>query len=346
MHLHVVAVQADMRPAHYQSEDAFYDRIQALAQEAVAGSDGAPTLIAFPEAIGLPLAFGRAGVLAAGSVRGASWAAVRSHAARLVGAAWRHRRVGPSLFFLLDAETVFEAYTTAFGNAARATGATIVAGTAFLPGVEREAARDVHVADPAVRNVAFTFGPGGKLLGRTGKTYLMPQEAASGLVPAPLDALQPVDTPVGRIGVAVCLDAFYEGVVDRLDGLAASIVVQPSANHAPWDRRWPHDPGLSEGEAWWRHGLREGIQQREHLQIGVNPMLVGEVLDLAPRGRSSIVVNRRFHPDHQAEGWPGLVAAAPTPDREAYVRATLELKDPADVPHAPANASERGDGHG
>lgn len=346
MHLHVVAIQADMRPAHYQSEDAFYDRIQALAQEAVADSDGAPTLIAFPEAIGLPLAFARAGVLAASSVRGASWAAAWNHAARLARAAWRYRRIGPSLFFLLDAEPVFVAYTTAFGDAARATGATIVAGTAFLPHVDREAAQGVHVADPAVRNVAFTFGPEGKLLGRTGKTYLMPQEEASGLVPAPLDALQPVDTPVGRVGVAVCLDAFYEGMIDRLDGLGASIVVQPSANHAPWDRPWPHDSALSEGEAWWRYGLRASIQQREHLQIGVNPMLVGEVLDLVPRGRSSIVVNRRFHPEHQAEGWPGLVAAAPSPDREAYVRATLELKDPAAAPRTPTRASGLGDGHG
>ena len=318
-----------MRPEHYASADAFATRIQELSREAVRSADGLPALIAFPEAIGLPLAFSFAGALGAGSVAEASRRAIRAHAGRLARRAWRHRRIGPSLCFLLDAERVFEAYTSAFHDAAVDTGATIVAGTAFLPHVEREAARGVHVADPRVRNVAFSFGPRGTVLGRTAKRYLTPDEVRAGLVGAPASALAPMETSVGRIGVAICLDAFYGSVIDRLDGLGTQIVVQPSANHAPWDRPWPPNPNYLEGEAWLRFGLRAAIQDREHIRVGVNPMLVGTVLDLEPRGRSTIVVNQRHLPGHAREGWEGVVAMAPTAHEGAFVRTTVELSGAA-----------------
>ena len=339
MRVHVVAVQADMRAEHYASANAFAARILELTREAVRDAEGMPTLVAFPEAIGLPLTFAFAGVLDAASVAEASRGALRNHVGRLARCAWRHRRVGPSLWFLLDAERVFEAYSAAFRAAALDSGATIVAGSVFLPHVDREAARGVHVADPRVRNVAHVFGPRGTILGRTAKRYLMPDEARAGLVPASESALAPVHTPLGRIGTAICLDVFYESVIERLDGLSTEIVVQPSANHAPWDRPWPPDPSYREGEAWLRFGLRARIQDREHVRIGVNPMLVGSVLDLEPRGRSTIVVNERFFSGYEREGWKGVAAMAPTAHEQAFVRATFDLSGDADARPEPTGAA-------
>lgn len=339
MRVHLVAVQAAMHPERYASSDAFAAWILELSREAARTADGRPTLIAFPETIALPLTFALAGVLGAGSTSEAAWRALRRHAGRLAARAVRYRRVGPSLGFLLDAERVYEAYVEAFRAAAVETGATIVAGTAFLPHVEREAARGAHVADARVRNLSLTFGPRGTLLGRTAKRHLMPAEARAGLVGAADASLHPLHTPVGRVGVAICLDAFYGSVIDRLDGLGAQIVVQPSANHAPWERPWPPDPRYREGEAWLRLGLRAQIQDREHVRIGVNPMMVGSVLDLEPRGRSTIVVNERFHPGHECEGWTGVVAMAPGSTGEAFVRATLEVPDPADGARRPTGGS-------
>ena len=81
---------------------------------------------------------------------------------------------------------------------------------------------------------------------------------------------------------------------------------------------------VSEGEAWLRYGLREQVQNRMNIQYGVNPMLVGDVWDLSPRGRSSIVANTRFC-STELEGYPGLLAIAPTPDEEAIVRVSVSI---------------------
>ena len=119
--------------------------------------------------------------------------------------------------------------------------------------------------------------------------------------------------------------AFLRGVIDTLDGRGAEVVVQPSADHAPWDRRWPADPDLSEGEAWLTSGLRHTIQDRRSIRYGVNPMLVGDVFDLHPRGRSSVVANLRYHPGALLEGYEGVLALVETSDREEVVQATVEL---------------------
>lgn len=336
MRAHLVAIQPDMQPEHYRSADAFHARIGALAREAVAGLDDAPTLLAFPEAIALPLAFtlggmdraAMSGAAAPATTLAAAWQTVRTRPGRLASLAFATRRVGPSLLFLLAAERVFDAWIHAFRDAARDARATIVAGTAFLPWVEREPARGLHVADSRVHNVSCVLGPQGTLLGRRAKRYLMPRERAAGVAPAPWHDVQPVHTPVGSLGVTVCLDAFYDGIVERLDGLGATILVQPSANHAAWTRPWPADPRVSEGEAWLRHGLRRQVQGRLHARIGLNPMLVGRVMDLAPQGRSSIVADAGAYPGHAVDGHEGVVALAPAPDREAFVRATLDVPGP------------------
>lgn len=315
-----------MRMEHYRTPAAFRERIDALAEQAVEGLDNAPKLIAFPEAIALPLAFVLAGVSESETVAGAAWAAVRNHPGRLARVALSLRRLGPSLLFSMTAAEVHAIYVDAFSSAARATGATIVAGSAFLPYVDREPAGGTFIADARVRNVAYTFAPEGVMLARTPKRFLMPRERGAGLVAGAPESLRPIATDAGTVGVAICLDAFHDGVIERYDGWGARILVQPSANHAPWLRPWPADPQRTEGDAWLRYGLRAQLQGRRSLTVGVNPMLVGSVLDLQPRGRSSIVVNAALLPGFETEGWEGVAALAPHSDREAFVRATFDLE--------------------
>jgi predicted amidohydrolase len=325
----LIAVQADMRLEHYLDAAAFRDKIMALTEEAVAGGGDMPKLIAFPEAIGFPL------VLTLGSdlprlsrftnFRQAALGVARASWRDLLGLAVRKNLRGLGALYHLQAVPAYLGYRGAFRDAARYARATVVAGTIFLPHIEEEGARGVHIASQAVFNTALTFGPHGTILDRTRKCYLTPgAESRAGLACAPLSELHTFETPLGRVGVAICLDGFFSSVLERLDGLGARVVVQPSANHASWDRPWPPDPGLREGEAWFAYGLRALIQDRLHLQYGVNPMLVGEVLDLVPRGRSSIVANRQFH-QGEMEGLEGLLAVARTDDQEEVVRAVVDL---------------------
>ena len=319
---------------HYRSAKTFRQKILTLTEKAIAGLPEVPTLVAFPEAIGFPLLLTLDGFETtkdAASVSNAAFALARVRWRGVLAAAWRYRTFSLSTLYLWRALPAYRAYHDAFAEAARTYRVTIVAGSSFLPHLENEAVRGLHVADKRVYNTAFTFGETGTLLGRTHKVYLNPgAESSSGLQRGRLDDLYAQETPVGRVGVALCLDGFYSSVIERFDGLGAQIIVQPSANHASWERPWPGDASLSEGAAWLRYGLRALVQDRLHLRYGVNPMLVGDVWDLAARGRSSLVANCRFVPEAVLDGHPGLLALAETAERETFVRATVALASTPD----------------
>jgi len=372
----LAAVQARLSPEPYRGAEAFEAWVTGLARRAVEGApEGVPRLVAFPEAIGLPLLFtppaagersehrgeregghggeregghggerdgghggeregARAPVgdveayAAAGSLTAAALRLLRSEWMGVIAAAWRHRAFGPAALYLSRAVPAYRAYAAAFRAAARASDAVVVAGSAFLPDVEEEAARGVHVTQPWVHNVATTFAASGALLGRSRKVFLTPgTESRAGLRRGRIEDLPVFETPAGRVAVAVCLDGWYDGVVGALDGRGAQVLVQPSANDAAWDRPWPPDPRLSEGEAWLQRGLRAGLQGRLNLRYGVNPMLVGDFAGFRPRGRSSIVANADAAGAGVGwvEGRVGVVALAERADAEEVVTASVAL---------------------
>lgn len=330
----LAAVQMRWRAADYRSGDVFAERVVDLARAAVVGAPG-PALVAFPELVGLPLlatAAGAADALVRGLARAIFTGAVRAPG-RWATAALRHR-VGPlAALYAAFGPDAFALHRDAFAAAARASGATVVAGTAFLPTVAWEAARGTHVVDPRPRNVALVFAPNGALIGRAAKAHLTAGlERRVGLRPGRVEDLEVWRTDVGRLAVAVCLDGWYHHVLERFDGLGAEVVVQPSANDAPWRRPWPPDARRTEEDAWLGAGLRAGLQGRVSLRYGVNPMLVGDLPPLALRGRSAIVARAGAAPDAAVEGrWgPGLLALAPHDDEEAVVAVDVPAPSGAD----------------
>ena len=316
-----------MQLSDYRSEESFKAKVLELTHRAVEDLDDAPKLVAFPETVGFPL------LLTLGDYASVSKFSRVSEGVRyLLGhywrevlrAAWHWRVFGLEALYLSKALPAYLAYKDAFSEAARIYGVTIVAGSHFLPHIEEEAVRGVHIAGKRVHNVSYSFAPTGYIINRWGKRYLNPgMESRAGLSRSKASP-HPFETPVGRVGVAICLDGFYSSVVEHLDGLGTQTVVQPSANHAPWDRPWPANTTLSEGEAWLEKGLRAQLQGRLHLRYGVNPMMVGDVWDLHPRGRSSLLANTRFM-DAETEGYKGVLALAKTDDREEVVRAEVAL---------------------
>lgn len=320
-----------MRLEHYRSPEAFADWILDLSQKAVDGLDDAPKLLAFPETIGLPLLLtlqNYAGVSRHTRIMGAALGLLKLEWRAVLRAALRHRAWGPQALFVAHALQAYRAYVGAFAEAARRTGATIVAGSHFLPPIENEASRGLHVADGRVQNVSYTFSPTGSILGRSAKRYLTRGlESRLGLSRAPAESLRVLETPAGRLGVALCLDGFYSSVLETFDGLGVDIIVQPSANYAPWTRRWPPDGTYSEGEAWLSLGLRAGVRGRQNIRYGVNPMLVGGLFELRAEGRTSIVANPRYLVA-ETEGYGGVLALAQSYDREEIVRAVVELPKP------------------
>jgi len=321
-----------MREDAYTSAESFAAWTLDLAERALTQvpGDGAPVLLAFPELIGLPLTFTL--TPSAGAVRGspglreAALRSLRGDWRAVLAAALRYRALGPSALHLARALDVHRAYVGAFRAVARYTGATVVAGSALLPEVEVEAARGAHLTGSRVHNVAYTFAPGGALLGRSKKTFLTPGlESRGGIAPGRVEDLPVMRLPWGKLGVAICLDGWYEGVVAHLDAAGAQVVVQPSANDADWARPWPPDARVSEGEAWLTRGMNARLQERVNLVYGVNPMLVGDAFGFRPRGRSSVLANASAVRHAWAEGLSGVVALAPDSEGEAFVRASVEL---------------------
>jgi predicted amidohydrolase len=318
--VNLVAVQAQVSLEPYQSSETFRHWILQLTEEAVKDLPSHPTLVAFPEMIGFPLILTLADgeTLRDRTITQAVQRFLKKHWGSILRHAVQYRHFSPSAAFLPFTLPAYLAYKNAFAEAARTFGVTLVAGSGLLPHITEEASRNVHITNPKVYNTSFVFAPTGTLLGRSQKMYLTAGlESRLGLSRGKLSDLRVMQTPVGRLGIPICLDAFYTSVIDHLDGLGAEIVVMPSANPLPWSGSWAANPALSEGEAWTHNGLSKQLQNRLSISYGVNPMLVGQVWDIAFEGCSSLVAKT-------LDGTTQIPSQAKNPTSLDFVRATVD----------------------
>ncbi|MGC8967549.1 MAG: nitrilase-related carbon-nitrogen hydrolase [Thermus sp.] len=276
----LLVLQAEVRLEAYRTEDAFRERVFALL-EALEGTPS-PRLAALPELFGLPLLLHLEGEL--------SWRTLLQDPLL----PWRRARRAYGVFHRVMAE------------AARAFGTYLLSGTLLAPPYEEELARGRFSRTPFFQNLALFFNPEGRLLAQVPKMELTPPERwlKRGSFGPHL-----VETRTGRVGVLICLDGFFEKHLARLDALGAEVLLQPSANPAPWDRPWPKEPSRKEGEVWLA-SAKERLLGRENLRLLLNPMLNGEVLGLRFEGRSGIY----------APGEALLLAKRPTGDEALLLR--------------------------
>jgi predicted amidohydrolase len=295
----LAAVQTKLELDAYRTSAAFSDWILSQTRQALLERDPSePALVAFPEMIGLPLLLFLERTTNAENVRDAALGLFRERWLDALRLGLKHRNFGLSSLVLPRALPVFDAYTTAFSKAARATNSFIVGGSVLLPGIELEAAKGLHISDGRVQNVSYTFSPTGNILARTGKINLTGGlESALGLSSMSLNAWHTAQTPFGKIGTLICYDAFFERLLERADAMGAQILVQPSANAAVWDGPWSADATLLEGQEWLARGPVTRVQGRTNTRYVLNPMLVGRLLELEFQGKSSIAVNRFLEPE-------------------------------------------------
>ena len=138
-------------------------------------------------------------------------------------------------------------YLAACANVAPAHRSTDAADVAFFGDLDDPARTDVFLPDGIdVWNTAFLFGPDGGVIGSTRKVNLTPPERdLLNLSNGALDDVRVFDTPAGRIGFAISLDAFVSSYVHRLDDLGATLVLQPDANPGLWA-----DPTFWQPDQW------------------------------------------------------------------------------------------------
>lgn len=281
----LAAVQARIDVEVFRSEDTFKAAVDRLMKQAVRSlPEGVPRLVVFPEdfGAGLLLLDSDDALEGATGLRGAVASLVRQHFTAVTTRRMRHRVGWVRALTLHKAEDVFRVYRRTFAEAARQYDAHILAGTVLLPRILLSEDGGAEAEGGDVFNAAYLFGPDGAIIGSQRKSFLIDLEGgeALDLCAAPVEELAVYDTALGRIGIAVCLDGFQEPVVERLQSLGVDIFLQPSANPQPWDEEQQLD---------WLNGSWKAVVERGLGVYAVNPMLVGQLLDIAFEGQSSII---------------------------------------------------------
>lgn len=316
--LRLVAIQAKMSVQDYRTAEDFKAKIFSLCEEALVSYSG-EAILTFPEVIGLGLLFAKDYQDLSGPKAKTDFIKMlKRDWLKLVSSSFKYR-VALKSIYLKNSLAAYKIYRETFAAAAKEFGVLIVAGSMFLPEIDKEPSRGVHIKGRQVYNYSYSFLASSKSINRVGKVNLTRLEQKLLLSNASLSENYPFEVNKQKIAVAICLDAFYDSVIRRYDALGATIIVQPSANFAVWDRPWPQDKSLSEGEAWLKYGLREQIQGRENIVYGINPMLVGELFGMLVQGRSNIVANKNYLPNANIEGYDGLLAISKNFNKEEFV---------------------------
>ncbi|MFC5850214.1 nitrilase-related carbon-nitrogen hydrolase [Deinococcus petrolearius] len=317
----VVAVQPRWSAADFVSAAAFRAWMRAQLGEASAHiAPDRPTLVVLTELNGLPLV-----------LRGAGWATRLGTFERAAAALFLARlprtlpillreRVSPIRALQLagiDANTAL--YLRTCRDLAREYGVYLCCGSAPMPRYRLAGGR-LRRAPGVLTNQTVLLGPAGELIGVADKVHLTPGEEAGGvdLCPGDLGELRVFPTPVGDLGVAISLDAFRADVIGRLEARGCTVLLQPDANSQHWTdlEGLPPDPARVRDlpQAWLESSWTASTSGRS-VRYAVNPMVVGNLLDLTFDGQSAITGRAEDAPEPRSyvltEPRPGFLALAP-----------------------------------
>ncbi len=296
MRANLVAVQVRASLEDYASAEAFRRRMTGLMEQAATTVDfSLPTIVCFPETVGLWLSFVPEvydQIRDCSTIQQALIRGIPRNLPRFVGACWRYRTVGVRTIFLETALEAEATYRETFSDLARRYGCYLQAGTIYVPSIEDEPVKGRHPLGRNVYNIAYLFGPNGLCLQRVPKRNLSPPlEHKFGFAPGGKTDLHPIDTPLGRMGILICYDGFHESLVEHYDSLGVQIVLNPSHSDRNWEQPAGFNNGITVGEAWARHGVGALIQGRLNIRYAVVAMMSGRVLDLEGQGASHIARN-------------------------------------------------------
>ncbi len=213
-------------------------------------------------------------------------------------------------------------------------------GSTFLPRFHSSPRGNPVMDKPAPANTSCLIAPNGRLLGFRRKVRLTALEKRLGLIAGDVaEDLLPYRTELGRIGLAVCLDGFYEDVIARLDMHGTEYVLQPSANSIDWNSLLQREENrqVLQSEEWLTCGSGALIQGRERIIAAYNPMCVTRGLLFSNSGKSSAWINCRraatrsptattAATDAEAGTYPGLIKRAESEYQEEILY--VELPEP------------------
>jgi Carbon-nitrogen hydrolase len=295
------------------SEDLFSTELERIVSQAVRHlSRERPNLVALGEVLGLPLALtGKRGYLPRRmhTSNVAITMLALGYTPRILHYRHLYAGISPVRALLLSlSDLLYRPFTTTLSRLAAQHSIYLCAST-IAPHVRastslvdinrlgRKNAGKVYLPDgPGVYNTAFLWGPDGKLIGTTDKVFLTESERTTlDLTSGDLQAVRAFDTEIGKVGIAISLDAFTPEYLRVLDGQGTRIVIQHDANDTLWAapcKTWDWQP-----QEWLNSVLGSVQDEYANLYVNVCPMQVGNFFDISFDGQSTISMKSDAEPD-------------------------------------------------
>jgi predicted amidohydrolase len=135
-----------------------------------------------------------------------------------------------------------------------------------------------------VYNTCFVFDTYGKEIFRQRKVHLTEMEISLSLDPGKLEDVRSFKIYDRKFGIAISLDAFCPDYLFMIRD--AEFFIQPDANPGKWNSyigngRWqPED---------WMDSSYYVAQRLPYVRYAINPMMVGNILDINFEGQSAIM---------------------------------------------------------
>lgn len=259
-----------------------------------------PNLVVLTELNGLPLLLTGARLAArATTLQGALALSLAKFLPEVLAVAAARRVSLVRALHLVRAPDTVRVYLETCRDLARAFGVYLVSGSAPLPHLARLGTDLSFGAD--VFNETVVFAPDGRVIGTADKVYLTQPEKAGGLdfSAGPPENLRVFPTEVGDLGVAISLDAFMPDVIARLEAQGCTVLLQPDANGGSWTGKEQEGPRTGERDQpeAWLESAWTAVQRSETLRYALNPMVVGNLFDVAFDGQSAIVAREEEAPE-------------------------------------------------
>lgn len=298
-----VALQPALTIEDYVNPDQLGSHLDRLMGEALQARSGRPAVVLLPEDIGafLPLGLVK-GAPTAKTLATALERAVRARPLGLARAFARHpqRLQGAALASLGDA--AFAVYHPMMGFLARKHRVFLAAGSLLLRQADTAEETGLRPSGHHVYQVAPVYDPSGAVVAVSRKANLVPGlETSLGLRAAP-PRVAPFRVGPLTAAVMICFDACtrshvptqcppFQPLWPLCDGAGVDLMLQPSANPAPWHAPWPYvtdGRARTEETAWAEAAVEASLARSTRARYAMTSFLALELFDLRFEGESRI----------------------------------------------------------
>jgi predicted amidohydrolase len=166
-------------------------------------------------------------------------------------------------------ESLYDVYVNVYSELARQYEVTMVAGSLYTYDEETE----------TIRHGAYVFGPDGELLGR--QLQVVPDPKTLELV-TPGEGWQPIDTPVGRLGILFGYEALYPEPARVLAYQAADMLITIAATQRPATYRKIRQGALARCQENQLYGLVSFLIGPNPFASEEEPVFMGKSAIFAP----------------------------------------------------------------